>query len=406
MTLRSSDCVVTASRLDRSEENLAWAHARVRAHACAVPIAVTRCSLASASGATLAEDLVARAPLPAFDTAAMDGYAVAGPGPHTIVGAVLAGTPTIRRLGPGQAVVIATGAAVPLGARAVWPREQVQLLDPDSVIGPVVAPGSHIRRRGEDAERGDRLVSAGRAVGPAVLGLAAAAGYDTIAVRRKPAVRILVTGDELLHAGLSGDGMIRDALRPMLTPLVDGLGGRVTSSEHLADSRPGGLAEAVSAFVADDSAGVLVVTGSTSHGPTDQLRRVLRQRAATWLVGSVACRPGHPQLLAELAPGRWVVGLPGNPFAALVAAHTLLGPLLAGLAGRSLPQLPTAAFEGAATADPQRTRLVPAMLTRGVAVSLGRNCSAFLGGAATGDVLAVLTPDWTLGGVVSLIATN
>lgn len=81
----------------------------------------------------------------------------------------------------------------------------------------------------------------------------------------------------------------------------------------------------------------VLVTGSTSVGATDQLRALLGESGARWIVDTVACRPGHPQLLAQLPDGRWILGLPGNPYAALTAAHTLLAPLLAGLTGRPLP---------------------------------------------------------------------
>ncbi|MER7986307.1 molybdopterin-binding protein [Streptomyces noursei] len=76
------------------------------------------------------------------------------------------------------------------------------------------------------------------------------------------------------------------------------------------------------------------MTGSTSVGATDQPRRLLDDAGARMVVDTVACRPGHPMLLAQLPDERWVVGLPGSPYAALVAAHTLLGPLIAGLSGR------------------------------------------------------------------------
>jgi molybdopterin molybdotransferase len=97
---------------------------------------------------------------------------------------------------------------------------------------------------------------------------------------------------------------------------------------------------------------MIVVTGSTSFGATDQLRQLLVEHGARWVVDAVAVRPGHPQLLAQLPDRRWIVGLPGNPYAALNAAHTLLAPLLAGLTGRPLPALPRIPLTGDITAAP------------------------------------------------------
>ncbi|MER6374157.1 molybdopterin-binding protein [Streptomyces mirabilis] len=104
---------------------------------------------------------------------------------------------------------------------------------------------------------------------------------------------------------------------------------------------------------------VIVVTGSTSFGATDQLRQLLVEHGARWVVDAVAVRPGHPQLLAQRPDRRWIVGLPGNPYAALTAAHTLLAPLLAGPTGRPLPALPRIPLTGDITAAPGRTRLIP-----------------------------------------------
>ncbi|MGW6008375.1 hypothetical protein [Streptomyces sp. NPDC055210] len=104
--------------------------------------------------------------------------------------------------------------------------------------GPAPAPGRHIRRTGEDALAGVCLAPAGTRVGPALLGLAAACGHDTLPVRPRPRVRILVTGDELIHSGRPGPGQVRDALGPLLPPLAYALGGEVTHVHPLPGHRP------------------------------------------------------------------------------------------------------------------------------------------------------------------------
>ncbi|MEV0620605.1 molybdopterin molybdotransferase MoeA [Nonomuraea sp. NPDC050404] len=383
-----------------TRRDVAWATARKYAHAAAEPVAPVRVPLGRAAGLVIAEDLVAATPLPAFDTAAMDGFAVAGPGPWTLTGSVRPGRPWAgERLEPGDAVEISTGAVVPAGASAVLPVESATAGD-GAVAGPDLPRGKHIRYAGEDTAAGARLAPAGTPVGPALLGLAASCGYDELLVRRMPSVRVIVTGDELAHHGLPGPGRVRDALGPLLPPLVAELGGRLDDLVHVPDRPVSALAEAVQAAAVVE---VVVVTGSTSVGTTDGLRRLLAECDAQWIVDAVACRPGHPQLLARPPGGPYVVGLPGNPFAALVAAYTLLGPLLAGLSGRALGKLPQAPLltEGQASAD--RTRVVPVVWDGPGVRALGGDRPAFLNGAALGDALAAVPPGAEPGQPVPLV---
>ncbi|WP_206281870.1 molybdopterin molybdotransferase MoeA [Streptomyces amritsarensis] len=382
---------------------LPWEQARMLAHAAPRPSAARTVALADAVGLTLAAALRTPQPLPAFDTAAMDGYAVAGTGPWRIRGAVRAGTVWEGLLGAGECVEISTGAQVPAGARAVLPVEAALAGADGLVAGPVPPPGRHIRRAGEDAPAGSCLVPAGTRIGPALLGLAASCGHDTLPVRPAPRVRLLVTGDELDHAGPPGPGRVRDALGPALPALVAVLGGESRGVRHVSDRPAGSLAAAVHGTRDTE---VVAVTGSTSAGTTDQLRRLLAEAGARMVVDTVACRPGHPMLLAELPSGRWVVGLPGNPYAALVAAHTLLGPLLAGLCGRALDPLPHVPVTGCVRPAPGLTRLVPVTWEgTGARITAGHG-AAFLRGAAAGDALAALPPDWTQGSPAPVLSAG
>ncbi|MCB8901318.1 MULTISPECIES: molybdopterin molybdotransferase MoeA [unclassified Streptomyces] len=356
-------------------------------------------SLRDAAGLTLAEGLCTLRPVPAFDTAAMDGFAVSGPGPWRIRGTARAGTPWRGELGPGDGVEISTGALVPSGAVAVLPKELASF-DDGRLFGPAQAEGRHIRRTGEDAEPGDRLAPAGTRISPALIGLAAVCGHDTLPVRPRPHVGLLVSGDELDLSGVPGVGRVRDALGPLMPALVAELGGEMVTSRHVPDLPAGGLAAAVHAR---HDAEVVAVTGSTSVGDTDQLRRLLADAGAHLVVDTVACRPGHPMLLARLRTGRWVVGLPGNPYAALVAARTLLGPLIAGLSGRPLAPLPCLPVRGRARTSPGLTRLVPVSWAGGEARIVGGHRAAFLRGAAVADALAALPPGWNDGDPAPLL---
>ncbi len=359
-----------------------WTLARQTARAAAKPLAAVEVPLPEALGLALAAGIGARTHQPTCDTSAMDGYAVSGLGPWTVVGRVSAGDPVPPQLRFSEACAVATGAAVPPGADLVVPVERCHL-DGELLTGYTGEPGKHIRRRGEDWTAGDELVPAGSLVSPAVLGLAAGAGHDTLLVHRRPRVAVVVTGDELLHSGQPRPGRVRDAIGPMLPGLLTGA--ELLGTTHVRDE-PEALADALTFGQAD----VLVACGATSVGAKDHLRRVLAELGAEVLVSAVACRPGHPQLLAVLPDGRPVVGLPGNPFAALAAVVTLLHPLLATVGGRAGRPAVTARL--AAVGHRRDTRLVPVTRHGAEALPVGRDRPGSLWGAALADALAVVPP--------------
>lgn len=352
-------------------------------------------ALDAALGAVLADDLTALTDLPAFDTSAMDGWAVAGRGPWTAVdGGLLAGHGAAAALGAGQAVPIATGARLPEGAAAVLRSEHGELrrgtLHPTPAAA---ADGADVRPRGQECRAGDRLLAAGTPVTPPVLGLAAAAGYDELRVVPAPRVEVLVLGDELLHEGLPHDGRVRDALGPMTGPWLTALGAVVTAARRLPDD-----ADALLAAVGSSQADLVVTTGGTAHGPADHVHPVLRRLGARLLVDGVGVRPGHPMLLAELprhdGPGTatHLVGLPGNPLAAVSGLLTLVGPFLRARAARPEPPPVEAPLTAGAPGHPRDTRLVPVARTEGAAEPLCYAGPAMLRGVAAADALAVLPP--------------
>ncbi|MEC3895430.1 molybdopterin molybdotransferase MoeA [Nocardiopsis sp. LDBS1602] len=342
---------------------------------------------ASALGGRLADDLRALVGSPSFDASAMDGYAVRGMGPWRPVGVRLAGVPVSEVcLAEGEAVEIATGALVPKGTEAVLPYEGATVVK-DRIHGEVER-GRHVRWSGEEIAPGESVLPAGTEVTPAVLGLAAALGHDLLRVRM-PRVEVLVTGDEIAVEGLPGAGVVRDAIGPMLDGVVAWAGGCAVRTRHLGDVR-----EELSAALADAEADVVVVCGSSSKGPADHLRTVLREAGAEVVVDGVDCRPGHPQLLAH-SDDTVFVGLPGNPNAALVASLTLLVPLLAGMLGRTEPtagagRMPLA---GEVRGRPGRTSLVAVRLGPEGAVPVGHDRPASLWGAALAEAYAVVPPE-------------
>ncbi|MFF1837082.1 molybdopterin molybdotransferase MoeA [Streptomyces sp. NPDC058231] len=386
-----------------------------------------RLGLGPALGHVLAEPLAALTDLPSFDTSAMDGWVVAGPGPWTIhrnteeegsegrdgeesgsggrsrALGILAGHGAPAALPDGDAVRIATGARIPANATAVIRTEHAHADEARGVLYAQrqVVPGQDVRPRGQECRSGDQLLPTGTMVTPAVLGLAAAAGYDELVTVARPRIDVLVLGDELLTAGLPHDGLIRDALGPMIGPWLQALGAEVSAPRRLGDD-----AEALRQALTSSDADLVVTTGGTAAGPVDHVHPVLAGIGAELLVSGVAVRPGHPMLLARLASGGpYLVGLPGNPLAAVSGLLTLAEPLLRGLAGRTPEDPYRVVVRDEVRGHTEDTRLVPVVHRMGTGTGAGAehvvplhyNGPAMLRGIAAADGLAVVPP----GGVPS-----
>ncbi|MFE9836173.1 molybdopterin molybdotransferase MoeA [Streptomyces sp. NPDC005551] len=369
-----------------------WPQARTiaeragRAGACRAPVSVP---LDASLGLVLATPLAALTDLPSFDTSAMDGWAVAGPGPWDVrEEGVLAGQAQPERLTDGEAVRIATGARIPQDVTAVLRSEHGRTDEKGRLhaTGDVVH-GQDIRPRGQECRSGDHLLPVGALVTPAVLGLAAAAGYDTLAALPRPRAEVLVLGDELLTSGLPRDGLIRDALGPMLPSWLRAAGAEVVGVRRLGDD-----AEALHKAIAGSGADLIVTTGGTAAGPVDHVHPVLARLGAELLVDGVKVRPGHPMLLARTGENQHLVGLPGNPLAAVSGLLTLAEPLLRTLAGRAAPEPYAMPLTEAVHGHPYDTRLVPVALRAERAVPLHYNGPAMLRGIAASDALAVVPP--------------
>jgi molybdopterin molybdotransferase len=387
---------------------LPWDQARRVAAAAARALDPVAVRLDAALGCALANPIAALTDLPAFDTAAMDGYAVAGPGPwHLAETDIRAGSEVLTRLDPGSAVSIATGAALPGGCDAVLRSELAKVetalhgarlyaLDPLTGLPEdartAVPPGTDVRPRGEECAEGEPLVPAGSVVTPAMLGLAAAAGYDSLDVIPPPSVAVLVLGDELLERGLPRPGRVRDALSPLVPPWLADLGARANPPIRVPDTRQGLLEE-----IEDSTADVIVTTGSTAAGPVDFVHDVLGHLGARWIVDGVQVRPGHPMLLAVLPDGRPVVGLPGNPLAAVSGLVTLAAPLLASMRGVPLEE-GRVALAVDVTSHPHDTRIIPVVIEDGVARPLRFDGPAMLRSLALADALVAIPPSGGLAG--------
>ncbi|MFQ4147585.1 molybdopterin molybdotransferase MoeA [Arthrobacter sp. LAPM80] len=370
-----------------------WQEARERAWDVALPLPAHPIMLASAVGRILAGDVYSRHAMPHYASSAMDGWAVAGSPPWILAepGA---------QLSPGQAVPIVTGGLIPRGAKSVLRSESGTLsTDEDGlpvlVRGERARPGEpkngqHIRPAAQEAASDELLVKAGTTLNPAHIALAALGGLDELNVLGKPAVKIVLTGDEVVASGIPEPGFVRDAFSPQLGAVVSMLGGTVVGLQRAADS----LASMLDALAddEDDPADVVITTGATGHSDVDFLREAITAMGGTFHVRHISMRPGHPTMLAELPDGRFIVGLPGNPLAAMVGLIMLGAPLLA-----RLGSLPRPATTEVACGSPIKeyqgpTRLMPYRLVYGLASPCAYTDSAMMRGLAAADGLMVVPP--------------
>ena len=307
--------------------------ARARGLALVSPVRkVEMRPLAAATGRVLAQDIVAPVPMPLFDNAAMDGYALrlsdlGGRGPWVlpISGRVCAGdAPGV--LPPGGAVRILTGAPLPAGADAVVAQEQVSQLDTAICLGKAPGHGQHIRRRGDDMARGALLLAAGRVIGPREVAALAGSGIGHVPVTRRLRVAILCSGSELVAPGQPlAPGQIWDANHAMLVaalaqPWITPIG-----LPACADT-PAALRDAVRQAAAH--ADIVITTGGVSVGDEDHMARVIAHLGGRIEVMHLAMKPGKPMSIGTLGDAVWL-GLPGNPVAAFVTWH-VIGQVLAG----------------------------------------------------------------------------
>jgi molybdopterin molybdotransferase len=299
--------------------------------------------LHAAASRVLAADVTATVPVPAFDRAAMDGYALRGSetfgaGPYNplefeVVGLALPGRPFAKRVEPGQAVRIMTGAPIPGGADAVLQAENAEEAGGRVRVSDAVPPGRHVGRRGEDIEAGAVVLRAGRVLRPQDVAVLASMGAAPVSVVRQPRVAIVVTGDELLPAGSKPEGYrIVDSNSVMLEAMVRRDGGVPTILPLVPDTR-----SAVQAALLGTDAELVLVSGGSSVGQEDHAPRVLAELGELPVHG-VALRPASPAGLGFLQ-GRPVFLLPGNPVSCLCAYDLFAGRAVRRLGGRR-PEMP------------------------------------------------------------------
>lgn len=351
----------------------------------ALPVVAEEVPLDRLLGRVLARDVPARAPLPAADSSAMDGWAVRAadiPGTVMVIGESRAGVPFDGTVGPGEATRISTGALVPAGADTVLRAEDGT--ERDGRLRTDVAPerGRDIRFGAEDLREGEPVLRAGTRINGVRVGAVAAAGHAGVMCRVPPAMAVVTTGSELVDpGGPVGHGTVFDSNRHGLRAQLEEAGGRVVSHVTVEDD-----AERVRAALAHavDAADLVVVAGGLSIGRHDHVRAGLHQLGLSPVFSRMAMRPGRPTTLGTV-DGRRVLAVPGNPAAAAVGVH-LLGRALLGTEVPWQPMPLAAPMQSAARLD----EVMRCTVVNGRVQPLPKQGSGSISSLAGADVLAWL----------------
>ena len=291
-----------------------------------------------AAGRVLAADIDSTVNVPGFRRATMDGYAVRAedtygasaynPIPLRVLGSSMPGVGDDQLIGPGECLRIMTGAPVPDSAGAVLKAEDTNGSGHQIEATAAVPHGRNVGRVGEDVEAGDRILDVGRRLLPQDIGLISAVGHSPVSVVRRPTVRVIVSGDELLPPGSAPSGSsIVDSNSPMLTALVERDGG-IADVVRLPDKR-GAMTDALSRSGAD----VIITAGAASVGSEDRVP-VLVGELGHLSVHGITMRPSAPTGIGTVNNVRVLI-LPGNPVACLAAYDFFAGPVVRTLGGRS-----------------------------------------------------------------------
>ncbi|MCJ0903520.1 NTP transferase domain-containing protein [Rhodococcus sp. ARC_M6] len=399
----TADCD-TPEDLERARRlpRLTIAEARTAILDSLTPLVPHRAVLAASLGATLAEPLVAQSDLPRSAVSAMDGYAVAGEGPWRILQEVhIAGAEGSPELADGEAIRIATGAHLPVGASTVIRDEHVASEDNPPLLKrlPNVPLRNDARTRGEDWSVGFTIAPTGTPVTPVLVSSATSGEVSEALVRGPVRACVVTTGDEIRRTGPLREGQTRDSIGGIMPELLSRCGVQCLSDTHLRDTADG--FETI--LTAEDNADLIVLVGATGGGAADEMRSALDRLGARIVVGRVASRPGGSQVTAVLPNGKVVLGLPGNPYAAVTTLLTMLPTVVSALTGRSPlpPLLGAVANASAVSSDAVRILPVtqsadgrwfadPSVRTAHLAALIGKRAFALVPASATDNALTEL----------------
>ncbi len=355
-----------------------------------------------ALGLVLAEDVRAPNDIPPFTNSGMDGYAGRSsdttgasrkrPRILSLLETVPAGTVPKRRIGPGQATKIMTGAPLPLGADAVLIAEDSGEKNGSVLCFAQVRRGENVRRSGEDVKRGERVLPKGALVRPQEMGMLGAMGRTRVRVIKRPRVAILATGSELVEVERTpGPGQVRNCNNLSLIGLIRKYGAEPVDMGLVRDNERALGARIVAAAACD----LVVTSGGVSVGEYDIVKTTLSKLGTCVNFWQVRIKPGKPFAFA-LVKGTPVFGLPGNPVSAIVSFEQFVRPAILKMAGRTKLSKPviTACCERRIDKPPDRVHLVRASVWkrggRYHASPVGRQGSGILTSMVKADGLIIV----------------
>ncbi|NLU62461.1 molybdopterin molybdotransferase MoeA [Rhodococcus sp. HNM0563] len=375
---------------------------QTRVTAAAVAPRPVRVAISEAQGLLCAEEVVTERPLPGFDQAAIDGYAVrsvdvqaagARPDPESgeepaevtlpVVGEVRAGSRQPIRLQPRQAVRVDTGAPLPTLADAVLPLGSTDGGDARIKVFEPVRSGDYVRRTGDDVQPGDVAVRAGAIIGAAQVGLLAAVGRDKVLVHPRPRLSVISVGGELVDIDRTpGPGQVYDVNSYALAAAARDAGADV-NRVGIASTEPKRLREVVEGQLIRSE--IVVIAGAVGGSALDDVREALTDLGKLE-VERVAMHPGSVQGFGQL--GRDEVPtflLPSNPVSSLVVFEVMVRPLIRIALGRRQPmrRIVTARTIAPITSIPGRKGFLRGQLMRDE--TTGDYLVQALGGAAGGS---------------------
>lgn len=346
----------------------------------------------SAPGRILAEPLIATHDLPPFDNSAMDGFAVvcgdAG-GCVTSIQTLLAGDAEQPTVTSGSAVRIMTGARIPEGTECIVPVEMTTQEQAGIRLPETLKSGQHIRRRGEDIGRGERLLEAGLRLQAHHITLLASQGVSHVSVYRQPRVTLFASGSELkMHFEPLQPHQIYNTNTPTLVARAQELGAQVHFVGTAADSLEALHTHIESALQSD----LIITSGGVSVGDADYTREAFAHYGFEALFDKIDIKPGKPTMVGRIGD-TCVLNLPGNPLAAALNFELFGKALIWKLSGASSRHLGTVTTTLGAPLHikPGRRTLVPGIFDGGTFMPLSKYAPGMIKPLAVADAFVMIS---------------
>lgn len=364
------------------------------------PLGCVDVGVTDAVGMVLAEDVLSDIDMPPFDKSFRDGYAVRAvdiaeaPARLRIIGEVRAGGAFDGEVGPGEAVLIMTGAPIPKGADTVVMVEDTERISDGEVrIGIGMRPGSFIGLMGSDIAKGTKVLEKGRPIRHAEVAVLAACGRACVRVYKKPAVAVIVTGDELVSMEEVPQGSeIRDCNGPLLETMLTGDGFEVKNLGVVCD-RPDLLKSSIEKGLGYD---ILLLSGGVSAGEYDYVPEILESLGVERVFHKVGQKPGKPLYFGRLGE-RAIFGMPGNPVSTFYCYKVFVRCALLRMMGYKVGGFKTekGRLVGALADKSRRKAFIPVFVSDAGVRPVGWRGSADVFSLAESNAFAILPPEVT-----------